>query len=361
MIIKHIDIMTLAAPLDRPFHWSTGTASVRRTTLVRVHTARGVTGWGETLDPHAAAILVEKVLRAFTGREIEAGDISIPAVRAKLMLDGAPARATTAALGAVDCAIWDAFSREADRSLASLLHLSSAASVPVYASGIYYGEEMPAVEAAGYLSKGFTRMKMKIGRLPVAAESKRISVVRKAIGSAVLMTDANSAYDSPTALVMAGVLRDSNVLWLEEPFPPERTEIYLRFRAQSRVPIAVGESLEAPTLRGLCDSDAVDWIQPNVTAAGGIADTLSVASAAHDRGIGVALHAWGSPIMTATSLQIAAAISPNVLVEIDQTENPLRAIALDPARFLTNGNVQLGHAPGIGVDVDEAMLEAFLV
>ena len=48
MRIKRIDILPLAAPLDRPFHWSTGTASVRRTTLVRVHTARGAVGWGET-------------------------------------------------------------------------------------------------------------------------------------------------------------------------------------------------------------------------------------------------------------------------------------------------------------------------
>jgi D-galactarolactone cycloisomerase len=361
MRIKHIDILPLAAPLDRPFHWSTGTASVRRTTLVRVHTARGVTGWGETLDPHAAAILSDEVLEAFTGIEVEGGDISLSAVRNKLVDNGAPERAATAALGAVDCAIWDAFSREAERPLASLLHLSRAASVPVYASGIYYGEDVPAVEAAGYVSKGFTRVKMKIGRLPVAVESQRIAVVREAIGSAVLMTDANSAYDLPAALAIAGVLRDSNVLWLEEPFHPERTDLYLRLRAQSHVSVAAGESLEAPMLHRLSDCHAVDWIQPNVTAAGGIADTLSVASAACDRGIGVALHAWGSPIMTATSLQVAAAISPDVMVEIDQTANPLRAIAPDPARFLTSGNVQLGNSPGIGVDVDEATVKAFTV
>jgi D-galactarolactone cycloisomerase len=356
MRIKRIDILPLAAPLDRPFHWSTGTASVRRTTLVRVHTARGVTGWGETLDPHAAAILSDEVLEAFTGIEVEGGDISLSAVRNKLVHNGAPERATTAALGA-----WDAFSREAERPLASLLHLSRAASVPVYASGIYYGEDVPAVEAAGYVSKGFTRVKMKIGRLPVAVKSQRIAVVREAIGSAVLMTDANSAYDLPTALAIAGVLRDSNVLWLEEPFHPERTDLYLRLRAQSHVSVAAGESLDAPMLRRLSDCHAVDWIQPNVTAAGGIADTLSVASAACDRGIGVALHAWGSPIMTATSLQVAAAISPDVMVEIDQTANPLRAIAPDPARFLTGGNVLLGDAAGIGIDVDEATVKAFCI
>ena len=361
MRIKHIDVLPLAAPLDRPFHWSTGTALVRRTTLVRVHTARGAVGWGETLNPHAVTILGEQVLQAFTGIEVEGGDISPSAVRNKLMRNGAPERATTAALGAVDCAIWDAFSREAERPLASLLHPSHAASVPVYASGIYYGESMPAVEAAGYLSKGFTRVKMKIGRLPVTVESQRIAVVREAIGSAVLMTDANSAYDLPTALAIAGVLRESNVLWLEEPFHPERTDLYLKLRAQSPVSVAAGESLEASMLRRLSDCDVVDWIQPNVTAAGGIVDTLSVASAARDRGIGVALHAWGSPVMTATSLQVAAAISPNAMVEIDQTANPLRAIAPDPARLLTSGNVLLGDAAGIGIDVDEATVKAFCI
>jgi hypothetical protein len=65
--------------------------------------------------------------------------------------------------------------------------------------------------------------------------------------------------------------------------------------------------------------------------------------------------------MTATSLQVAAAISPNAMVEIDQTANPLRAIAPDPARLLTSGNVLLGDAAGIGVEVDEAAVKAFCV
>ena len=171
MRIKHIDVLPLAAPLDRPFHWSTGTASVRRTTLVRVHTARGAVGWGETLNPHAATILGEQVLEAFTGIEVEGGDISLSAVRNKLMHNGAPERATTAALGAVDCAIWDAFSREAERPLASLLHLSHAASVPVYASGIYYhGKACLQSKQQVTCLRGFTRVKMKIGRLPVTVE-----------------------------------------------------------------------------------------------------------------------------------------------------------------------------------------------
>ena len=141
------------------------------------------------------------------------------------------------------------------------------------------------------MSKGFTRVKMKIGRLPVAVESQRIAVVREAIGSAVLMTDANSAYDLPTALAIAGVLRESNVLWLEEPFHPERTDLYLKLRAQCLSPSQRENRWKPPCYVELSDCDVVDWIQPNVTAASGIIDTLSVASAACDRGIGVALHA----------------------------------------------------------------------
>ena len=56
------------------------------------------------------------------------------------------------------------------------------------------------------------------------------------------MTDANSAYDLPTALAIAGVaLREvQSCCGWEEPFHPERTDLYLKLRAQSPVSIAAG-------------------------------------------------------------------------------------------------------------------------
>lgn len=315
MKLAHIEAIPLAAPLDRPFHWSTGTALERRTTVVRVVTESGAEGWGETL------------------------------------------RGDTA--GAVEIAMWDAAAREAGVPLAALLSPAPALSVPVYASGIYYDDGDPASEARSYVDAGFTRVKMKIGRWPFASDLTRITAVRNAIGDADLMVDANGAYALADAMVIAVSLRELGVVWLEEPFALGQRDAYRELHRRDLIAIAAGESLDSDNLKRLLDPPVVHWIQPNVATCGGVRHALSALVHAIDRGVRPAVHAWGTPIMTAVSLHVAAASPQPALVEIDRTPNPLRAIATDPATHVHDGRVELSKRPGLGIDVDRAALDAW--
>jgi D-galactarolactone cycloisomerase len=316
MMTARSEIIEIAAPLVRPFHWATGTAVMRRTTLVHCLDESGFEGWGETLR----------------------GDVA----------------------GAVEIARWDASARQAGLSLAALLSSRAAADVEVYASGLYYDDGDLSIDAARFLEEGFTRVKMKIGRLGIADDLRRVRRVRDAIGDAELMVDANGAYREGDALAIAPALRDHGVGWLEEPFPLHARDAYRALRDRRIIDIAAGESLNAAELRELID--VVDVIQPNVATCGGVTATLEILRLAVERGVRPAIHAWGTPIMTAVSLHVAAAcaeLGVRPLVEIDRTPNPLRAIAPDFA--VRNGAIALPFSPGLGVDVAHSTVAAFRV
>jgi D-galactarolactone cycloisomerase len=98
-------------------------------------------------------------------------------------------------------------------------------------------------EARGYREAGMTAIKMKIGLLPIGLDAERVAVVRDAIGpSASLMADANHAYTSASAIRMGRALETHDVLWFEEPVPPEDRQGYRRVRDAIDVPVAGGEA-----------------------------------------------------------------------------------------------------------------------
>ena len=250
--------------------------------------------------------------------------------------------------------------RASQSALAKLLSEHADADVDVYASGIYYGGVDHAKEATGYLRDGFTRVKMKIGRMSIADDLARVRAVRDAIGKVQLMADGNGAYGIESALAIAPALRDLGVIWFEEPFPLDDLDAYAALRERRIIDVAAGESLDWKSLERLID--VVDVIQPNVATCGGVMVTIAILKDAAARGVRPAIHAWGTPVMTAVSLHVAAACAQfgiRPIVEIDRTPNPLRAIARDFE--VRNGVVAVPVRPGLGLDVDESAVAAFQV
>ena len=83
------------------------------------------------------------------------------------MVDGV--QYSNVAISAIDIALWDLAGKERGLPLYSLLGVQGKETVPAYASGGYYfagkTPENLADEVRGYVNKGFTAVKIKIGHL----------------------------------------------------------------------------------------------------------------------------------------------------------------------------------------------------
>ena len=156
------------------------------------------------------------------------------------------------AVGTIDMAVWDATAKIAGKPLFRLLaerHKRQAdPRVFVYAAGGYYypGKDLDALcaEMRGYLARGYTVVKMKIGGAPVEADRRRIEAVLNEIGNeAQLAVDANGRLDLDTAIAYAKMLRDYPLFWYEEAGDPLDFALQAALAEYYPGPMATGENL----------------------------------------------------------------------------------------------------------------------
>ncbi|CCD90778.1 conserved hypothetical protein [Bradyrhizobium sp. ORS 375] len=156
------------------------------------------------------------------------------------------------AVGTLDMAIWDAVAKIADKPLFRLLaerHDRKAdPRVFVYAAGGYYypGKDLSALrrEMRGYLERGYTVVKMKIGGAPIDEDRQRIEAVLDEIGpNNQLAVDANGRFDLETAIAYAKMLRDYPLFWYEEAGDPLDYHLQATLAGFYPGPMATGENL----------------------------------------------------------------------------------------------------------------------
>ena len=156
------------------------------------------------------------------------------------------------AVGTIDMAVWDAVAKIAGKPLFRLLAerygTEADPRVFVYAAGGYYypGKNLEALRAEmrGYLDRGYTVVKMKIGGADIAEDRRRIEAVLAEIGShAQLAVDANGRFDLETAIAYAKMLGQYPLFWYEEAGDPLDYALQATLAEFYPGPMATGENL----------------------------------------------------------------------------------------------------------------------
>jgi L-alanine-DL-glutamate epimerase-like enolase superfamily enzyme len=157
------------------------------------------------------------------------------------------------AVGTIDMAVWDAVAKIAGQPLHELLaarHGNGVANprVFVYAAGGYYypGKGLEALqrEMQGYLERGYTVVKMKIGGAPLAEDCARIEAVLRLLGPGQqLAVDANGRFDLDTAIAYGRALSQYPLFWYEEAGDPLDYQLQARLAETYEGSMATGENL----------------------------------------------------------------------------------------------------------------------
>ena len=371
MRITAVEGFDLSCPLDRSFGWSQGWIDTRDVGVVKITTDDGLVGWGEGsaavehLAPHLLgenpmdrAGLWERCFHSLYNANNFVG------------FGGS-------ALSAVDIALWDLAGKASGLPVCELLGGRVRSRVAVYATGLYYTEgEFPdrlLDEARGYVDAGFAGMKTKVGGLSLEEDIRRVAAIREAIGPDVkLMVDANHAYNASTASRIGRWLAELDVFWFEEPVNPRDIDGLLSVKADLPMAIAGGENLRTRfDFRDHLTRRAFDIVQPDVAHCGGLTEMQRIAAMANASGILVCPHVWGSSIMIAASLHLAATLpacpparnpQPYVqepVMEFDQTPSAIRDELCTTVFEARDGYVDVPTGPGLGIEVDEEALRHF--
>ena len=337
--------------------------SERAALMVRVTTASGAVGWGETWAyPGPASRLVQSTLAPM----VLGMDVTNPRAAQAAMLKAAiPDRRGQAhmAVSALDIAIWDAFGHVADAPIHALLGGALRDKIMAYASGplLPAGDDRYAgfaAEVTRYRDAGFRAVKIRIGA-SAAEDLNAIRQARAILGDqALLMADLNESSTVKDAVALAHAASDADLAWLEEPVSHDNIPAYQRLAQLLPIPLAGGESFcGVQAFRDVLCAGGLDIVQPDLALCGGITEGMRIAGLADAFEIPVAPHVWGTGINFLASLQFAAVLSPRrgrtpfPLFEYDMSFNPLRALIHDPQPDL-QGYIAIPQGPGLGVDID---------
>jgi L-alanine-DL-glutamate epimerase-like enolase superfamily enzyme len=280
--VARLETSAYRIPTDRPE--ADGTFSWDSTTMLLVEAVAdsGQRGLGFSYCAAAAAGVAQDLLApAVVGHPVDdVGPAWEAMVRAVRNVGRAGIAAT--AIAAVDVALWDLKAHCAGLSLFRLLG-AYRQEVPIYGSGGFtsYTDAELAEQLGGWVAQGIPRVKIKVGRHPLA-DPHRLEVSRAAIGDDTeLFADANGAFHAAEALAWAQRYAEHGVVWFEEPVSSDdKTGLRLvRDRAPAGMAIAAGEY--ASTLADFVPlAEVVHVLQADATRCGGVSGFVRAAGLA---------------------------------------------------------------------------------
>lgn len=372
LVVDRVQTFAVALPTLRSFGVAGGAVAEAGRPSVRVLvkvSADGAHGWGEatpipawtyetaesivtTVDRYLAPALLGRpawdldgITTAFD-RAINRG-FSIGAPLAKCAVDVAVHDLLGRALGVPVGVLWG-------RRRAERIQLGWVVSGP--------GPEAVADCVAEGAELGYRAFKVKIGLHEEEQDLAIVAAVRAAAPDAPLWVDANQAYTVDRAAALARELDRYGVTAFEQPLAANDVTGLRRLRRISPIPVALDESLRHPTdLATFVKLEAVDVAIAKVQRSGGLTLSRRLCALAEDSG--VRLMGSGltdSDVGLAASLHLFSAFGVTGPVDLNGRQFVASPYAVDTVS-VTDGWARVPTGPGLGVEVDEAVVRALAV
>ncbi len=370
MNVSEIRAWALSESLGGEWRISGQSWSRINTVLVKITTEDGHTGVGETnlrTAPRAGvATIRDHLATSVIGRDSR----DIEGIWWSMFRRGRPRGHTRGfylkAMSGIDMALWDLDARRRGEPLWRALRGVGEPRVPVYASAVRVFDRVEeAVEKAqSFVDSGHQTVKVMVAGRERAYDLAVLRSIRERFGESIdLCIDANSSYETNEAVRFAVAAQDIDLLFFEEPVPPDNLRGYRRLRQVSPVGLAAGQSeFTVFSAEPLLAEGLIDIFQPNAGRVGGPTGVRYMQHAALPHSIKFSGHVGASSVVNGlAALHLAAAAPERTVAEYWEEDSPLIDIAEAAYPEVVDGHVHLGEAPGLGVELDEEKLDAMAI
>lgn len=241
MKIKSVTLHFIAMDLLTPFVTSYGTVQKRDMILVEAENTDGVIGWGEVVAFATPWYTEETIQTCFHMLD----QFLIPALFKQpiehpedLQAVFTPIKRNHMAKAAIDCAVWDMFSKAQGKPLTTVI----GGTRDKIEAGVVIGiDEIPNMlgNIERHLKEGYKRFKIKI---KPGYDYELIRQIRKEYPSIPLMADANSAYTLQDIEHLRR-LDEFQLMMIEQPLDSDDIVDHAKLQREIATPICLDESI----------------------------------------------------------------------------------------------------------------------
>lgn len=352
MKIAHITIYQVDLPLQEgQYAWSNdNVVSVFDSTVVRVDTGDGVTGYGEVC-PLGPAYLPAYAAGARTGMAELA-----PALLGRDPLSVGPLnrhmdrcmRGHPYVKSAIDMACWDILGKVADLPISQLLGGRYGDDFTLYRAISQDTPEQMAARIRQYRGEGYTKFQLKVGGDPdIDIERIRAAAAELHTGD-VLVADANTGWTMHEAARVADAVRGLDV-YIEQPCATY--DECLTIRRRTARPFVLDEVMDGmgAVARGLADG-AMDVINLKISRVGGITRAREIRDFCVAQNLPVTIEdTWGGDIVTAAIAHLAHSTPPEMLFSSTDFNSYVTRALAEHAPRRVDGRLTAPQAPGLGI------------
>ena len=341
--------------------------------ILKLTTSDGLVGYGEavpTLRTQPVIQSLHEVSRVYVGKdpiEVENNwhewhrhDFYLPV-----------SFESTTAVSAFDIACWDIIGKHFGAPIHQLLGGAVRPSIRLYSNGWYNDCVTPQEfgdRAKQFVGMGYTALKFDpfgdyydwIDEKGLKTAHDRVQAVRDATdGKVDLLIEHHGRFNPNSAIAIAKELSAFNPLFMEEPTHPENLEGLRKYRAATKLRVALGERiLTKEQAVSVLAGNLADFLQPDITNIGGVTQSKKIAALAEAYGVEIAFHNAFGPIQNAVTIQLDASI-PNFLIQESFYDvfPPWKKKLIRDQTPVEHGHSSVPMKPGLGVEVDERVLE----
>ena len=353
--------------------------------FVKLTTDSGVEGIGEVYAVPFHPAVVEKMIDDVVERYvIGTSPFDIEALWRRAYSAGftqRPDLSMMAILSGIETACWDIMGKETNQPVYNLLGGKVRDRVRTYTyiypapgadNSVYSNADISCERAASYIKDGFTALKFDPVGPYSAFDPRQLSLemldftekfvkqLREAVGNKVDLLFGTHGQMTPAgAIRLAKKLEKFDLLWFEEPTPPDMPEEMARVAAATSIPVAAGERLSTKyEFARVLRHNAAAILQPAIGRVGGIMETKKIAAIAETHYAQMAPHLYAGPIEAAANLHVDLS-TPNFLIQesIGKMGNFHGALLKKPLPW-ENGYFLPTTEPGLGVELNEDVAAA---
>lgn len=363
MKITEIEVFAINLPLVQPFVISYARFDSMPSIIVKMTTDTGLIGYGEGVaDEHVTG---ESQMSTFqiiksTLAPVLLGENPLEMERIHDLMNKAIYGVPTAK-AAIDIACYDLIGKALEVPVYTLLGGRYHDTFPItHVLSIGEPDDM-ANEAVNRVEQGYRSFKMKVGT-DFTEDVKRIQAVRNSVNKDIaIRVDVNQGWQSSAQTLQALHMLDGIVLdWLEQPVIADDIDGMVEVKSKSPIPMMIDEGLRGVReMREIIAKRAADKVNIKLMKCGGIYPAMKLAHMAEMAGIDCQIGSMvESSIGSAAGFHVA--FSKKVITSVELT---------GPLKFSKDvGNlhydvpfIRLNDKPGLGINVDDQMLDKLTV
>jgi len=320
-------------------------------TIVRVDTDEGVTGWGEVcplgpfyLPAYAAGV------RAGIGELAPhlIGSDPFEVEKLNRLMDKALKEHAYVKSG-IDMACWDILGRANGQPVCNLLGGRYGDDVVLYRAISQEAPEAMAARISEYREEGYRRFQLKVGGDPdVDVARIRMAAAELEPGDR-LVADANTGWLMHDAMRVVGAVRDVDV-YIEQPCATY--EECLSIRRHTDHPFVLDEVIDGVDVlvRGHADL-AMDVVNIKISKFGGLTRAKQARDLCVSLGIAMTIEdSWGGDVTTAAIAHLAHSTPTEFLFTSTDFNSYVTVSTAEGAPQRENGRMAASTAPGLGVE-----------